>query len=253
MNITLRKNKEALKEDITTKSMDLENFEDFKPEFEKCIIEREYITISPECVRCNLCVAECPVGAIAKAKANKPARILDNCVKCGICAQTCPIKCIHVIESTSKVDDDVNYRLQELKVPHRTLKMKSIQLDEAKCKSCGTCVKFCPTKAITLEENEKVTIDQEACIGCGACVNVCDEDAIKLVRDLGSVIKTKKLLVDQESCVACHECEENCPVHAIKKEDDETILSEGKCILCEVCSNKCPVGALKLERLSNES
>jgi len=252
MDITFKKDKKVLKDEVVRKSMDLEENE-YEPEIEECELQGKFITISPECVRCNLCAEECPVEAISEAKASKPAKILENCVKCEICAQTCPVKSVHVLESTSFVnEDDVKYNLKDLKVPHRNLRMKNISVDEEKCDSCATCVRFCPTGAITVE-GEKAVIDTEACVGCGACVNVCPENAVTLERELGPVIKTKKLDIDREACVSCQVCEENCPVEAIKLEDGEIVLLEDKCILCEVCSNKCPVGALKLERLSNES
>lgn len=254
MDITFKKNKDVLEDEVKFKSMDLESdIKDFKVEIEKCAIERKFITISPDCIRCNLCAEECPVDAIADAKSNRPAKILENCVKCEICAQTCPVRCIHVIKSTSDVDEEVEYRIRDQKVPHRKLRMEDIEVDKDKCISCGSCVKFCPTNAITVNEGEIAVIDIDACVGCGACENICEEDAIKLEKELGSVIKTKELLIDQEGCVECQICEENCPVDAIKLGEGKLEYYEDKCILCEVCSSRCPVGALKLERLSHES
>jgi electron transport complex protein RnfB len=251
MDITFKKDKKVLKDEVIHKAMDLE---EIKPEIGEYKLERKCIAISPECIRCNLCAEECPVGAIAEAKSTKPAKVLENCVKCEICAQTCPVKSVRVIESTSDVgDEEVKYHLKELKIPHRTLKMKNIEVTEDKCVSCGTCAKFCPTGAISVEEGKSAVIDTAACVGCGACVNVCSESAVQLERELGPVLKTKKLSIDREACVSCQVCEENCPVEAIKLEDGEIVFSEDKCILCEVCSSKCPVGALKLERLSDES
>ena len=252
MDITFKKDKKVLKEEVSHKSMDLEE-SGFKPEIEEYKLERKCITISPECIRCNLCTQECPVGAIAEAKATKPAKVLENCVNCEICAQTCPVKSIRVIESTSDIGEDVKYRLRDIKIPHRTLKMKNIEVRADKCVSCGTCAKFCPTGAIKVEEGKAAEIDTSACVGCGACVSVCPEGAVKLERELGPVIKTKKLDIDREACVSCQICEENCPVGAIKLKDGEIEFLEEKCISCDVCSKKCPVGALKLERLSNES
>jgi len=249
MDITFKKDKKVLKDEVIRKSMDLESSE-FKPEIEECKIEDKFITISPECIRCNLCVDECPVDAISKAKTTKPAKILENCVKCEICAQTCPVKSVHVTESTSYVNDqDVKYHLRDLKIPHRTLKMKNISVNEDKCDSCGTCAKFCPTNAISVEEGHKSVIDLDACVGCGACVSVCPEGAVELERELGPVIKTKELSIDREECVSCGVCEENCPVEAIRLKNGKIEFLEDKCILCEVCSDKCPVGALKLKRL----
>jgi H+/Na+-translocating ferredoxin:NAD+ oxidoreductase subunit B len=249
MDITFKKDKKVLNDEVIRKSMDLESSE-YKPKIEECEVEGKFITISPECVRCNLCVEECPVEAISDSKVSKPAKVLDNCVKCEICAQTCPVKSINVLESISNVnEEDVKYRLRDLKIPHRRLKMRNISVDAEKCDSCATCSKFCPTDAITVE-GESAVIDTDACVGCGACANVCPENAVTLERELGPVIKTKKLDIDREACVSCQVCEENCPVEAIKLENDEIVFSEDKCLLCEVCSNKCPVGALKLERLS---
>ena len=255
MEIIFKKKKEALKNQVALKSLDLdEKPEDFHPEIHAGLLEDKFITISPDCVRCNLCTEECPVDAIQEATPNQPARILDNCVKCEICAQSCPVGAVHVMESVSQVDDDVEFRIKDIKTPHRKLRMKEIMVDPAKCKSHGLCTQFCPTGAITVKEGEVAVIDKEACVGCGACASVCPEQAITLERDLGPVLKTRELLIDQDKCVQCQVCEENCPVDAIKAGDDLVTLDEDKCILCEVCSTKCPVGALKLKaRLPDES
>ncbi|MEG3225384.1 MAG: ferredoxin [Methanobacteriales archaeon Met13] len=254
MDITFKKKKEALENQVIIKSFDLEEKpEHFHPEIDACSLEDKFITISPECVRCNLCAEECPVDAIQEATVNRPARILDNCVKCEICAQTCPVAAIHVIKSTSRVDEDVEFKLQEVKVPHRKLQMKKISVDPEKCKSHAICTRFCPTNAIKVAEEKIAQIDWDACVGCGACVSICPTRAITLERELGPVIKNKALLIDQKACVQCQVCEENCPMDAIKAGKDLVTLDEDKCILCEVCSTKCPIGALKLGEVADES
>lgn len=254
MDITFKKKRDELEREVMLKSMDLEHgAEDFQPQIEECTWNQKFITISPECVRCNLCAKECPVDAIQPADSIKPAKIMDNCVKCEICAQTCPVRAVQVIEGDSEVEEDVIYHMHDLKVPHRKLRMLDISVDKDKCESCATCSTFCPTQAIIVEDDRTAVIDKDACIGCGACVQVCPEQAISLSRELGPVIKTKQLLVDQDACVQCQVCEENCPVEAIKLDEDKIVLDESKCILCQVCSTKCPVGALKLESLSHES
>jgi len=254
MDITFKKKKDELVGEVIAKSTDLEHgVDDFKAEIENCSLGQKFIAVSPECVRCNLCAEECPVSAIEDAKITKPAKILENCVKCEICAQTCPVNSIKVIESTSDLDEDVTYKLNTVKVPHRTLRMEKIDVDPEKCTSCGDCVKFCPTGAIKVPKGEIAVIDKDACVGCGACANVCGVDAVKLERRLGNIFKTKELHINDDICVACGVCEENCPMEAIKLEDDKIVFFEDKCINCEVCSKKCPVGALKLERLTNES
>lgn len=250
MDITFKKDKKDLQGEVKVKSMEIEHIdEDFQPEIEECSLRQKFITISPECMRCNLCAEECPVGAVTEAKSDRQPRITDKCVKCEICAETCPIGAVKVIESTSDVNEGVKFHVRDIKVPHRKLKLKNISVDPEKCRGSGECVKFCPTGAVTIE-GEKAVIDTDLCIACGACANVCPEKAIVLERELGPVIKTKKLLVDQETCVQCQVCEENCPVEAIELEGDKVVLLQDECILCDVCSTKCPVGALKLEGCS---
>ena len=119
------------------------------------------------------------------------------------------------MKAQSELDEDVTYKLNTVKVPHRTLRMEKICVDPGKCTSCGNCAKFCPTGAIRVQEGETAVIDMDACVGCGACANVCSEDAVTLERRLGKVFKTKELRVDDDICVACGVCEENCPVEAI--------------------------------------
>jgi ferredoxin len=254
MDITFKKKKEALADEVALKSRDLEESrEEFHPRIENCVIEDKFITISPECIRCNLCVEECPVSAIRDSTSTRSAKILENCVKCDICAQTCPIRCIHIMETASQVEgDEVNFHLRELKVPHRKLKMKSIDIDPEKCDSCAKCELFCPTSAIKVSDDETAQINTDYCIGCGACTNVCPEGAINLERELGPIMKTRELQVDQENCVQCLTCEENCPVDAIRIVDEKVVLDQDKCILCEICSNKCPVGALNLEKMDSD-
>ncbi len=46
-----------------------------------------------------------------------------------------------------------------------------------KCTACGTCRKWCPVQAITLNENV-AQIDKLTCIGCAECLTVCRFDAI---------------------------------------------------------------------------
>lgn len=254
MDITFKKDRQTLQNEFIAKSMDVEyGAENFNAEIENFSLNQKFITISPECVRCNLCAEECPIGAIADAKSGNIAKILESCVKCEICAKTCPVGSIHVMKSTATLAKDVNYQLHEVKVPHRTIKMVKIDVNPEKCRSYGACAKFCPTGAITVEDGKTAQVNRDICIGCGACVNVCPAGAVELKREVGDIVKTQKLSVDDEICVACGVCEENCPVDAIRLEDERVVITENKCILCEVCSTKCPVAALKLERLANES
>jgi len=49
-------------------------------------------------------------------------------------------------------------------------------VNEPRCISCGTCARWCPEGAITVED--KARIDYHRCIGCGECVAVCPVGAV---------------------------------------------------------------------------
>ena len=47
-----------------------------------------------------------------------------------------------------------------------------------KCTGCGTCEKWCPEKAITMND-DVARIDAKKCIGCGECLAMCRFDSVK--------------------------------------------------------------------------
>ncbi len=51
-----------------------------------------------------------------------------------------------------------------------------IDIDNATCDVCATCVSVCPVDAIVLDD--RVTIDNKKCISCGRCVAVCPVGAL---------------------------------------------------------------------------
>ncbi|KZX16576.1 ferredoxin [Methanobrevibacter cuticularis] len=272
MEIKFKKPMKDLQREVVLKSVDLDDdIDDFQVDIGDYEVDDKFITISPRCVRCDLCVEECPVDAISSSNVVKRSRIKENCVKCEICAQTCPVSCIYALETKSKINgekDDAEFVLKEINVPHRVLRMEDISINMELCGDCRSCIRFCPTNAISLKDksvieaaNEKSYpdledrkypyIDKNLCIGCGSCANLCSKGGIELKRTLGPIIETKKLCIDQDTCVQCFLCEESCPVEAIKLEDDKVVLDNEKCIRCNVCSTKCPVNALSLKNLNN--
>lgn len=266
MKVSFEKQMKGLEREVLLKSVDLDDdIEDFNFELDNYESNDRIIAVSPNCVRCNLCVEECPVNAIEPPNIFRKSKITDKCVKCEICVQSCPISCIKSVNTfaffdSAKEDSYFNYTLSNKEVSHRTLRMNDIKVDLDNCTSCGNCAEFCPTKALTLEfssyfdgfdlDEDKLypAINKDLCIGCGSCSNLCPENVIYLDRILGPIIDTCKLLINQDLCVNCYLCEENCPVEAIKLVDGEVVLDKDKCIRCNACTTRCPVGALHLTR-----
>lgn len=268
MNISFDKQISSLEREILLKSVEIhDSGDDFQFELNKFFSQKEIIAIAPRCIRCNMCVDQCPVDAIEPANIFKIAKITPDCVKCEICVQTCPVSAIKLIDNKvsynhDEGDEAIEYNLASISRPHRVVRMNDIFIDYSDLANYDNCAKFCPTDAFTLEfksyfeelgidvdielENDVLypVINKKLCIGCGACVQFCENDSVKLDRTIGPIVHTKNLEINQDECVNCYLCEENCPVEAIWLDEEEVVLNNDKCIRCINCTSHCPVGAL---------
>lgn len=268
MNISFDKQISSLEREILLKSVEIhDSGDDFQFELNKFFSQKEIIAIAPRCIRCNMCVDQCPVDAIEPANIFKIAKITHDCVKCEICVQTCPVSAIKLIDNKvsynhDEGDEAIEYNLASISRPHRVVRMNDISIDYSDLANYDNCAKFCPTDAFTLEFKsyfEELGIDvdieleddvlypvinKKLCIGCGACVQFCENDSVKLDRIIGPIVHTKNLEINQDECVNCYLCEENCPVEAIWLDEEKVVLNNDKCIRCINCTSHCPVGAL---------
>lgn len=268
MNISFDKQISSLEREILLKSVEIhDSGDDFQFELNKFFSQKEIIAIAPRCIRCNMCVDQCPVDAIEPANIFKIAEITPDCVKCEICVQTCPVSAIKLIDNKvsynhDEGDEAIEYNLASISRPHRVVRMNDIFIDYSDLANYDNCAKFCPTDAFTLEFKsyfEELGIDvdieleddvlypvinKKLCIGCGACVQFCENDSVKLDRTIGPIVHTKNLEINQDECVNCYLCEENCPVEAIWLDEEKVVLNNDKCIRCINCTSHCPVGAL---------
>ncbi|MHA1196532.1 MAG: 4Fe-4S binding protein [Promethearchaeota archaeon] len=78
----------------------------------------------------------------------------------------------------NKVSTSLKIKLEELS----NLIYKAYTIQE-KCKSCGTCVKYCPLSLRKFnDKNIAITINSnKSCGGCSVCFHRCPNDAIKLI------------------------------------------------------------------------
>lgn len=65
------------------------------------------------------------------------------------------------------------------------------------CKSCGTCVEACKSKALRLTEG-RIVYDYQKCIGCDTCIHICPN---------GSSPKTREMTAEE----VCEEVKKNIP------------------------------------------
>ncbi|GAB4310157.1 MAG: hypothetical protein Kow0069_10130 [Promethearchaeota archaeon] len=56
-----------------------------------------------------------------------------------------------------------------------------VQWLSAKCIACRTCVRACPSAAISFDEARGVVVDRSSCRRCGACATECPSTALELV------------------------------------------------------------------------
>ena len=48
------------------------------------------------------------------------------------------------------------------------------------CAGCGLCVRLCGSKALSLDQEKRITLDPGLCVRCGACFHVCETHAITI-------------------------------------------------------------------------
>lgn len=67
--------------------------------------------------------------------------------------------------------------------------MGKLKFDTSRCKGCGLCVLFCPTKSLTMssdlnEQGQPYPVcDEVTCTTCGLCFRMCPDAAIEVNRE----------------------------------------------------------------------
>lgn len=74
-----------------------------------------------------------------------------------------------------------SYNRGMIPIRNRSYYMAQID-DESLCTGCGTCIKYCPVRAVSVID-KKSRIDEARCIGCGQCELQCPEGVIALAYD----------------------------------------------------------------------
>ncbi|HIQ32795.1 MAG TPA: 4Fe-4S dicluster domain-containing protein [Methanothermococcus okinawensis] len=248
--ITVKRSIETLLSKIS-KELSLDKEEVYKI-LEGVRISKKYIYILPKkCIRCALCYDQCPVEAIVKPSIENPAEIVsDRCVKCEICARTCPVNAIDILECTGEIEgENLIYRIREVEVEHRTIRLRRYHIDLDRCVRCGTCSRFCPTGAIEVERGKSFKVDLDRCVGCRACERVCPRGAISVENEMGEIPFHKEIKVDNSKCVKCLVCISVCPIGIIREVEEGIEIDVKSCIFCGRCESVCPVHAIEIKKV----
>lgn len=146
------------------------------------------------CVRCGLCVRDCPYGTLKLSKLGEgPAVGTPYFTARQVPCEMCPdIPCVPACPTGA-----LDHALTDIGKARMGL---AVLIDQETCLNflglrCDVCYRVCPVqgKAITLERTHNVrterhamffpTVHSEHCTGCGKCEKSCvlDEAAIKVV------------------------------------------------------------------------
>ena len=58
-------------------------------------------------------------------------------------------------------------------------------IDMDQCTACAECVERCPSKALTMAEEDIPGLDLDRCFGCSVCATVCPTEGIAMVAKPG--------------------------------------------------------------------
>jgi formate dehydrogenase iron-sulfur subunit len=159
----------------------------------------------------------------ASPRPNEKAMLYDasKCIGCYACMNAC--------RREHKLSSGVAYT-----------EIKSIKLESGatsflkhQCLHCteATCVKVCPTKALTRHELGFVMYNQDKCIGCGYCAEFCPFHVPSLSGE--KITGAEKM----SKCDFCADrvinnrptaCVEACPVHALTFGSRADLIAQGK-------------------------
>ena len=148
----------------------------------------------------------------------------NECTNCRLCMYACSFV-------KSKKFSPLRSRIKVLDKEHRTFMAIA-------CRHCkdAPCITYCPSKALTRNEDGIIIVDEEACTGCGYCITQCPIGAISMDPD-------KTVVTMCDLCDGDPECVKICPANALQMVET-IVLDVEKCMGCGWCNIYCPYGAI---------
>ncbi len=253
-------------------------------------------TVSSKCTDCGICRKNCPAGAIAD---DPSITFYQECIVCETCVRVCPEKAVSFgYNPNKKITADKKFIPARRKLMASALlgagtavlvhtSMGTVKGDsipgnilpeslirppgalpedefQARCISCGLCMKSCPTNTLQPVWFEaglgglfspKILPRRGPCDpSCNVCGLVCPTGALRSLPPAekkwakvgtSNIIKHKCLAWEWDrECLVCYEV---CPYAAIelKRVPDAAVpvpyISQHKCSGCGACEYHCPV------------
>jgi len=130
---------------------------------------------------------------------------LKKCTGCRICEYVCSF------------EKEKNFDLTKSRI--KVIRRDPILVGAFACSLCNdaTCIKACPTGALTKLENGGIVLDGEKCVRCGWCIYACDIGVIFYDSD-------KHIPIICDLCGGQPKCVEFCPEEALKYEPLNNVI-----------------------------
>ena len=130
------------------------------------------------------------------------------------------------------------------------------KIAQSSCVGCGSCVRYCPVQAISIQDNH-VHINLKKCTHCSGCEDVCKNHAItRDTKPRGLGIIAQKFhrhiyaypAVKPDNCIGCAQCSNICSVDAVKIVNRKAEFTTAKCIRCYCCHEMCSYDAIEIHQ-----
>lgn len=116
---------------------------------------------SKKCEACGSCAAACARKPLPAVQA------YNDLKKCGYCLR-CPAYFVK-LEDASEAPEDLVCKYEALKRKKISETRYKYWVDTMKCIGCGSCVKMCKQKSISLRVNKKTCLHCDVCTAAGQC------------------------------------------------------------------------------------
>ncbi|HDM70291.1 MAG TPA: 4Fe-4S dicluster domain-containing protein [Thermotogales bacterium] len=101
-----------------------------------------------------------------------------NILKATITPEEEGIMVLEISGDDEKFEEGMKY-LERMGVGISPLSKEVIWIEE-KCVHCGYCVNYCPTSALSMNDEYRVEFDPRRCTTCGICVELCPFKAVEM-------------------------------------------------------------------------